>query len=253
MDMNLEIWSVGLIILTGVIVGVINTFAGAGASITIALFSMLGMPLPIANATNRISVLFQTVTMSVGFHRQGLLDWRLGLRLSVPTIIGSIIGSQVASSINSTLFAVLLCIVLSLMLIMLIYDPTKAINGKLIRVAPKHYHYLLLLGIGFYGGAFHIGIGYLFLMLFIMGLGYDLLSANALKGFVVLLYTIFAIAVFAYNNQINWSYGLIHSIGNIIGAYFATKYSKFIPIKVLRYFLMVFIFLTTTYIILYKL
>ncbi len=249
----MEIWSVGVIILVGVVVGVINTFAGAGASITIALFSMFGMPLPIANATNRISVLFQTVTMSAEFHRQGLLDWRLGIRLAIPTVLGSIVGSQVASSINSTLFAILLCIVLSLMLIMLIYDPTRAIKGKLQRVDPKWYHYAILLAIGFYGGAFHVGVGYLFLTLFIMGLGYDLLSANALKGFVVLLYTLFALWVFAINGQVDWTYGLIHSIGNVIGAYFATRYSKYLPVKVLRIFLMIFIAATITYILLYKL
>ncbi|MFI3287236.1 MAG: sulfite exporter TauE/SafE family protein [Rikenellaceae bacterium] len=241
-----------ILIATGIIVGVINTFAGAGASISFALFSFLGMPLSVANATNRISVLFQTATMSLEFGRQGKLDWRLGLLLSAPTILGSVIGSHCVTLLNQRLFAILLCAILLLMLVMLICNPTRAIKGAAKRIAPRWYHYIILVCIGFYGGAFHIGVGYLFLILFIMGLGYDLLGANALKGFVVLLYTIFSLAVFALNGEVEWSYGLVHSIGNVIGAYTATHYSKYIPIKALRIALICFITFATTYIIITK-
>lgn len=248
----MDFWIVVVLILAGLLVGVINSFAGAGATITIALYSFLGMPLPIANATNRISVIFQTVTMTTEFARQGKLDYKLGLRIAAPTIVGSIIGSQFALHISSHLFAILLCVVLLLMLGMLIYDPMRAIHGLEVQRKEKWYHYVMLLFIGFYGGAFHIGIGYLFLTFFIMGLGYDIFSANALKGFVVLLYTIFVITIFAYNGQVNWTYGLVHSIGNVIGAYLATHYSRYMPLKLLRYFLMLFISLTITYIFIYK-
>lgn len=250
--MDLSFWTISIIVVAGIVVGVINTFAGAGATITIALYSFLGMDLPMANATNRISVLFQTTTMSVEFYRQKMLDWRLGLRMVIPTCVGAVVGSELISSISPTLFAWLLAGVLLLMLTILVFDPTRALKGR-VEVSPlRAIHYLLLLLIGFYGGAFHIGVGYLFLALFIMGLGYDLMTANALKGFVVFFYTVFALVVFALNGEVDWTYGLIHSVGNIIGAYFATRYARFVPIPVLRYALLVFIALTIAYILIYK-
>ncbi len=238
-----------ILVLTGVVVGVINTFAGAGATISITVYSLLGLPLPIANATNRISVVFQTITMSAEFYRQKMLDWRLGLRLAMPTVVGSILGSWLIVYVSSKLFGILLCCVLILLIVLLIYDPTKALKGRIVHSEPRWYHYITLVIIGFYGGVFHIGVGYLFLALFIGGLGYDLMGANALKGFVVLIYTLFAVLVFALNHQIDWTHGLIHSVGNIIGAYFATRYARFIPLKVLRYALLLFITLTIIYII----
>ncbi len=248
----MEVWVICALVLAGIIVGVINTFAGAGATISLALYSLLGLDLSVANATNRISVVFQCATMSGEFYRQGKLDIKLGLLLSIPTSIGAVIGSELVGYLSNTLFSILIGVALLIMLLVLIFDPTRALKGREKITRPNLLHYIILLFIGFYGGAFHLGVGYLFLSLFILGLGYDILTANALKGFVVLIYTLFAVGVFAINGEIVWSYGLIHSIGNIIGAYFATRYSQYIPIQVLRYSLMVFILLTVTYIFVFK-
>lgn len=243
---------IAILILAGVVVGVINTFAGAGATITITLYSLMGMDLPMCNATNRVSVIFQCSTMSLGFYRQGKLDVLLGLKLSIPTIIGAVIGTQLVGYVSNFAFALLLCTILLVMLMLIVFNPLRAIKGKEHVTKPNIWHYILLLFIGFYGGSFHIGVGYLFLMLFLVGLGYDLLSTNALKGFVVLMYTIFSIAIFAYQGEIDWAYGLVHSIGNVIGAYFATKYSQYIPLNVLRYALILFIPATIAYIVIFK-
>lgn len=250
----MDVSTIAIIIGAGIIVGVINTFAGAGATITVALYSFLGLSLPVANATNRISVVFQTATMSAEFYRQKLLDWRLGLRMVAPTCVGAVIGSELVSMLSDTLFAWFLAIVLLVMLTILLFDPSRALNGHAagLRLSLRPIHYILLVLIGFYGGAFHIGVGYLFLALFIMGLGYDLMTANALKGFVVFFYTVFALLVFALNGDVNWTYGFVHSIGNIIGAYFATRYARYLPISVLRYTLIAFIGLTIIYILIYK-
>ncbi len=248
----MDIWLILVLILSGAVVGVINTFAGAGATITIALYSLLGMDLSTANATNRVSVIFQCSTMSLGFYRQDKLDVILGLKLSIPTIVGAVIGTQLVGFASDMLFALLISTILLTMLMIIIFNPLKTLTQSEKIVKPTIWHYILLLFIGFYGGSFHIGVGYLFLMLFMVGVGYDLLSTNELKGFVVLMYTIFSISIFAYQGEINWSYGLIHSVGNVIGAYFSTKYSKYIPLGVLRYALILFISLTIAYIMIYK-
>lgn len=190
--------------------------------------------------------------MSLGFYKQGKLDILLGLKLSIPTIIGAVVGTQLVGYVSDLVFAMLLCTILLVMLMLLVFNPLKAIKGRKETTKPTIWHYLLLLVIGFYGGSFHIGVGYLFLMLFMMGLGYDLLETNALKGFVVLMYTIFSISIFAYQGEINWSYGLVHSIGNIIGAYFSTKYSQYIPLNILRIALILFIVATIAYITIFK-
>lgn len=248
----MDFWIVVALVLVGIVVGVINTFAGAGATISIALYSLLGLDLGVANGTNRISVVFQGVSMSGEFYRQGRLDVKLGLKLSVPTVIGAVVGSEVVGYMSNTLFGTLLACALLLMLVVLIVDPTRALKGRAEVLKPTWLHYGLLVFIGFYGGSFHLGVGYLFLTFFILGLGYDLLTANALKGFVVLIYTLFSLAIFALNGDVVWSYGLVHGVGNLIGAYFAARYASYIPLGLLRYALMLFIALTISYIFIFK-
>ncbi|MFH2096090.1 MAG: TSUP family transporter, partial [Bacteroidota bacterium] len=69
--------------------------------------------------------------------------------------------------------------------------------------------------------------------------GHDLVKANALKVFIVLLYSPFALAVFMIEGQIHYGMGLIASIGNIIGAIVASHYAVSWGPKVIRWILIV--------------
>ena len=73
-----------------------------------------------------------------------------------------------------------------------------------------------------YGGFIQVGVGYFLLMSLVLGVGYDLIKANAVKNLIVFLYAIFALLVFIINGQVNWLYGLLLSIGSVIGALIAS-------------------------------
>jgi uncharacterized membrane protein YfcA len=100
--------------------------------------------------------------------------------------------------------------------------------------------------IGLYGGFIHVGVGYFILAGLVLGAGYDLVKANALKVFIVLLYAPFTLVVFMYNKQINYEYGLIHAIGNIIGAYIASKFAVNWGANFVRWFIIIIILITST-------
>ena len=51
-----------LLLASGVLVGIINTLGGGGSVITMSLFMAMGMPIGIANGTNRIAVLMQNLS-----------------------------------------------------------------------------------------------------------------------------------------------------------------------------------------------
>lgn len=229
----------------GILVGVINTFAGGGAALTIAVFTALGMPVNIANGTNRIPVLFQCLTMSATFHKQGYLDYKTGLKLSIPTVVGAIVGAQFASVVSNSLLTILLAIILIILLIVLLFNPEKAMRtSALAPRQPRATDFFLFLLIGLYGGCFHIGVGYFILAVVIMGMGYNLLEANALKGFIVLMYIPFSLTIFFIHGQVEVMYGVVHGIGNIIGSYVAARYARFFGMKFLRLFLITFIVIT---------
>jgi len=54
---------------------------------------------------------------------------------------------------------------------------------------------------------------------------FSLVKSNAIKVTVALIYTFSAVAVFAYNDKINWKLGLVLAIGNAAGGWFASRWS----------------------------
>ncbi len=215
------------LIVSGLLVGFINTLAGGGSIISISLFMFLGLPAGVANGTNRIAVILQTITSTASFKKQKVLDTRKGLLLGIPTVIGSVIGAEIAVDINEDIFEKAIAVIMLIMMIFIIYKPQQWLKGQqhLMEKKTSVLQYFVFFLIGLYGGFIHVGVGYFILGGLVLGAGYDLVKANALKVFIVLLYAPFTLLVFIYNKQINYEYGLIHAIGNIIGAYVASRFA----------------------------
>lgn len=219
-------WDICLtLIVSGVVVGIINTLAGGGSIVTVTLFTALGLPIGVANGTNRIAVVLQNFTATLTFLRKRMLDVRSGLLLSIPTIVGNIFGSMVASKIDENLFKICMGVVLAVILIYMIFDrgnhPFHGGHG--LRIRPWHYVWFFL--IGFYGGYIYIGLGYVILAVTIWTMKLDIITANVIKNFVIFVSTPFALAVFIFNGQVAFTYGLLHGAGNIIGAFLASHYA----------------------------
>jgi uncharacterized membrane protein YfcA len=59
----MDLFQYAIIILGGVLAGIINTLAGNGSAITLTILSeMMGLPGNVANATNRIGIVGQSIT-----------------------------------------------------------------------------------------------------------------------------------------------------------------------------------------------
>lgn len=212
---------------------------------SITVYMALGLPIEVANGTNRLPVLFQTLTASLNFRKQKLLDYKVGLRLGVPMILGALVGAQFAAVVNPSIFVILLASMLIVLLMLLIFSPQRILKGT--DKPPRGLRwsdYVWFLLIGLYGGAFHIGMGYIILGITILAMGYDVMTANALKSFIVMLYIPFPLVIFMLHGQVDYLYGLVHAAGNVAGAYFASKYATRINTNMLRWALVVFMTVT---------
>ncbi len=231
------------LITSGLIVGFVNTLAGGGTIISLTLFMMLGLSPVMANGTNRIPVILQNITSLTVFYRKKLLDIRKGVVLSTPVVFGSLLGSQFAVNIDQSIFEKVMAVVLVFMLIFMVYEPERWIKGNHhLQVKKLNWQtFLLLFLCGIYGGFVHVGVGYPLLAILVLGFGYDILQANVFKGFIVLLYVPFSLIIFAINKQINYEYALIHSVGNIIGAFIASHFAVKNGVKFVRWAMIIII------------
>lgn len=213
------------VIAAGFLAGFINTLAGSGSLVTLPLLIFIGLPANVANGTNRIAILLQNVVGVSSFRQQKILDVRRGLMLAAPAVIGSIIGAQIAVNLDEEAMRRVIGAMMVVMLVVIIVRPNRWLEGRpeALMQYPSWIQLVTFFGIGVYGGFIQAGVGVFLLAGLVIGAGYDLVRANAVKVLIVLCYTAFALIVFVINDQVELSVGLVLAVGNMSGAWVASR------------------------------
>ncbi|MDD2964811.1 MAG: sulfite exporter TauE/SafE family protein [Bacteroidales bacterium] len=211
--------------LAGVVVGIINTLAGGGSVISLSLLMFFGLDANLANGTNRVAIVFQTMAGVKKFSDSRRLDLPRGWHYALPALLGSLAGAWVASDINKQLLEYLLLGVMAFMVVLMFVDPEAWIAGNTSRhqAKPGVVAWLMFAAIGFYGGFVQVGIGYFLLAALVLQSGYELVKANALKVFITFLYSPFALAIFVWHHQVDWLYGLVLAMGTFAGGWIGAR------------------------------
>jgi len=251
----LSVEMISLLIGIGILVGFINTLAGMATAISYALFMAMGMPINIANGTCRVGVLSQFAVSSVLFKKSGNLDYKVGTKVGIPVAIGSIIGAQAAAVLNPAAMEIVMGIMLPLMALLLFRNQhhskkNPAAKGwQDVKFGPMEF--IVYIFIGAYGGFTHAGVGILMIFGSVYMMGLDIVKANGIKQFAVLLYTPIALAVFILHGQVNWPIAIIYAIGNVIGAIIGSKMAFKWGAKLINYMILVVV-LIFSFILIYR-
>ena len=89
------------LLLGGILAGMINAMAGGGSTVTLPLLLLFGVDANVANGTNRVAVLCQSLSATRSFSSQGAIDWRWTWRLLPIVLVGAIAGAVSASNIDA--------------------------------------------------------------------------------------------------------------------------------------------------------
>lgn len=239
-----------LLIVSGLLVGFINTLAGGGSIISLSILMFLGLPANVANGTNRIAVFIQNIAAVGSFRQQKVLDHKKGIWLAIPATIGSMIGAYIAVDVNEEVIEKAIAVVMLIMMFVILYKPQRWLRGKEeLQVRKVSFGQMVLFFfIGIYGGFLHVGVGYALLAGIVLGAGYDLVKANAIKVLIILIWAPFILIVFIYHGQVNYLYGIILSIGNVIGALIASRLAVKKGASFVRWVIIAVILLTAAHI-----
>lgn len=234
------------IIAVGIIAGFINTLAGSGSLLTLPLLMFLGLPANIANGTNRVAILLQNVVAVGSFRKQKVFEFSEGIWLAIPATVGSFIGALIAVRFNEQILEAFIGALLVFMFVIILIKPDRWIKEQAGKIdgRPKVQRLLVFFLIGIYGGFIQAGVGFFLLAGLVMTVGADLIKANALKVFIVLIYTAVALIVFFWNSQVNLKIGLILAVGNMIGAWIGSRTAVSWGPRFVRVILLLAIFLS---------
>ncbi len=235
------------LVLLGIFVGFVNTLSGSGSLLTLPFLISLGLPANVANGTNRIAILLQNVVGVASFKKQKVFEFKEAVWLTIPAIIGAVIGASVAVKISDALMEKIIAGILVFMFLLLIFKPNMWLReqAKDLKTKPNFVQFIVLFFVGIYGGFIQAGVGLFLLAGLVLGAGFDLVKANAVKGFIILLYTVFALSIFIYNDSVDYKIGLILAGGNMAGAFIASRFAVDWGPKFVRYVLLVVLFLAS--------
>jgi uncharacterized membrane protein YfcA len=217
-----------LFFLAGMLAGFINTLAGNGSVFTLSLLLFAGMPAGLANGTNRLGALVQCVVSIFTFRKTDKFKPLLknSLSLMVPAVIGAIVGANSALQISDELLTKVIGYLMIVMLSIVLLKPKRWLIETVNREHNKSLlNYLIFFGIGWYAGFIQMGMGVLFLAALVLVSKYSLIDANFIK--IIISFTLFipALAIYMYNDQVDWLPAIALSIGQGLGAWIATKFA----------------------------
>lgn len=219
-----DIQSLLLLFAVGVISGFINVNAGGGSSLTLPVLIFLGLDSALANGTNRISILIQSIAGVYAFKSENFSDFKLSFRISWLTLPGSIIGSLLVINLSDEMFEKILgAVMIGIILSMIIPRKKPEIienNNKISWTV-----YLAMFGIGFYGGFIQVGVGFILMAVLQYLMKLNLVLVNMHKVFIVMIYTVPATLVFILSGNVNWGLALTLAAGNSLGAWWAAKFA----------------------------
>ncbi|MEM7126922.1 MAG: sulfite exporter TauE/SafE family protein [Chloroflexota bacterium] len=217
-----------LAVLAGALAGFINTLAGSGSLVTLAMLDAMGIPATIANATNRVGVLVQNAVGIATFRQSGNVEvGPQSVWLVVPAVIGGSIGAVVASTLDKDSMRLAIGIVMCIMLVVILVQPNRWLRQES-EVAPGRPSLLMLViffVIGIYGGFIQAGVGVFLLSALVLGIGYSLKEANLIKLIIILFLTIGALLIFILQGQIWWGIGALMAVGQSAGAWLAARFA----------------------------
>jgi uncharacterized membrane protein YfcA len=211
---------------TGFVAGFINTLAGSGSLLTLPILILLGLPANVANGTNRVGVLLQNIVAVATFRRRGALPLQGSWKLIVPSVVGAIVGAELAVDLDEELLRQTIGALMLVLLVVMVLNPERWIAEHAVPRDPRWFVEVpLFFAIGVYGGFIQVSVGLFLLAGLVVGAGYNLVGANAMKNLIVLVFTAAALVVFVINDQVQWTLGLLLGAGQAAGAWVAAHFA----------------------------
>ncbi len=212
------------IFFVGIISGFFNTIGGGGSLLVLPFLSFLGMDVAVANGTNRLAIVLQSIAGADAYRRKGVLCLRTALPLAGMTTIGSVLGTFLAISIDRQYLNLSVAALISLMAVLLVCKPEMWERQHSPRLS-KTGVFLVFFAIGIYGGFIQAGVGFFLTWGLALAVGVDLVRGNAIKMVIVGLYNVISLGIFYWNGMVDIPVGLIMAGGSIVGAVIGARFA----------------------------
>lgn len=224
LDMELSI--IILLFLFGFLAAFIDSVVGGGGLISLPALMFTGLSPSAAVATNKLAGTLGSLTSTISFYRSGKMDFHTIKKLFPFVFLSSMIGAWTVHLLDPAILKPLMLIMLAAVLVYTLFKKDWGSISTYQKLTPKKYigFFLLVCVIGFYDGFLGPGTGSFLIFSFLL-IGFDFLKAAGNAKFLNFASNIGALVMFIFLNQINYGYGIVMAIGQVLGAICGSKFA----------------------------
>jgi uncharacterized membrane protein YfcA len=214
----IEWWQIGLLFVTGLVAGFVDTLAGGGGLLTLPVLLTICPDPKIALGTNKLQASFGSTSAAFHFARAGALNLRDCVRACVLAFLGSLAGSIFVQQFDSHLLKQFVPVLLLVVAVFVWLRPQLGEQDIHPRISRMRFDFVFALGIGFYDGLFGPGTGTFLALAYMLGLGFNLAKATAHAKALNCASNIAALLVFLCVKKVWFVAGIAMGCGQWLGA-----------------------------------
>ncbi|MBB1488592.1 TSUP family transporter [Oceanospirillum sediminis] len=215
--MELDLFLIGLLILTGLGAGMVDAIAGGGGMITLPVLMATGMSPVEALATNKLQGSFGSFGASLYFVRRKMVRLSEMKLLIACTFVGAVAGTVLVQMIDTSLLATIMPLLLVVVALYFMFSRSISDQDSERRISENLFAFTFAAAIGFYDGFFGPGTGTFFALAFVIMAGFNLKKATAHTKILNFTSNIAALIFFAIGGNIIWLAGFLMAIGQLAG------------------------------------
>jgi uncharacterized protein len=214
----MELDTLALLALVGLVAGFVDSIAGGGGLLALPSLLLAGLDPVSALATNKLQGTFGTASATHTFWKKGLLNPSQHKAEILTVFVGAALGVLTIAYVPTKLLQGLMPILLIAVAIYFAVSPKLSVQGSNPKLGPAVFAFALAPAIGFYDGIFGPGTGSFFMLALVSLFGLGVIEATGRTKLLNFTSNIASLLMFVFAGKIIWLIGLTMGIAQLIGA-----------------------------------
>ena len=219
----IEWWQIGLLFLTGLTAGFVDTLAGGGGLITLPVLLNFCPDPVLALGTNKLQSSFGSSSATFHFARAEAFTFLEVRRACLLAFLGSLCGTFLVQHFDSSLLKHIMPFLLFTVAIFVWLRPQLGEKDIHPRMSRLTFDLIFAFGIGCYDGFLGPGTGTFLALAFMLGLGFDMARATANTKALNCASNVASLILFLFAQKVWFIAGVIMGAGQWLGARVGSK------------------------------
>ena len=217
--MDVDITTLLLLGLVGLVAGFIDSIAGGGGMLALPSLLLAGLDPLSALATNKLQGTFGTASATFTFWKKGLLKPEQHWRTVLLVFLGAGVGVLMVSAAPKALLSIIMPVLLLAVALYFALSPRLTDEASEPILPMAAFSFGLAPAVGFYDGFFGPGTGSFFMLALVSVFGLGVVEATARTKLFNFTSNVAALVMFLFTAKIVWVAGLVMGVAQVIGAY----------------------------------